>query len=586
MIDKNKELIFSVEKIINSGWQMKIPNFQRAYTWEAYEVDTLINDLYDNAMTGEYFMGTIYLVSGKSNDRYIIDGQQRITTLFLILNSFRLLYPNTFSNDNLSPINKILDTYEGSPEFVELFDLENISDIDKLIRTRGSMNLSAAQIILNQRHIITTIKEKNTNNDPKELYQSVLKNVIFIFLHVDTIKSGHVIFENLNSKGVDLSNFEIIKNGFFSRIEDKNHSPFTSPKYKYWKEIEENIIPTERIDQRTISSVRNIGYSNMDNMFKFYAQCVLRVQSIPKSRYQVASRLIKYIDDNEDYLEDLRVIRNYSRAAKYVFYPKEHVHSYQTSRELNKYIRYLDTIKIKQHVPFSISVMMRVINNSRSITRSDIAVLYNKLVLFHYLFNTISSEIPSKITKMYTGASVKIFANESLKNILPDLYEHMEQNIPNQSTVKEEIKNIVFYFDDKVKALVKNSRKHYKTYDGKYYGANIFELIETFKSGENTTKNIESIEHILNQNVDFCANFTNFKLYSMIPLEEKLNNKCKNGTIAEKLEYYQKSSYYLANEFVNHYKSIKHIDGMNDKNIVSLWKDRFVEIIYKIYESL
>ena len=76
--------------------KLKVPTYQRAYSWEEQHVNDLLDDIQSNFNESEYFLGTIVLTE-KTGFSEIVDGQQRITTVFLIVSAIRDLLKR--SND-------------------------------------------------------------------------------------------------------------------------------------------------------------------------------------------------------------------------------------------------------------------------------------------------------------------------------------------------------------------------------------------------------------------------------------------------------------------------------------------------------
>ncbi|MEH7204527.1 DUF262 domain-containing protein, partial [Bacillus safensis] len=90
-IEVNKQ---SVKQLLETGKVNKfiIPEYQRPYAWSAEQIQTLFDDLVEYTKNGSestYFLGTIVSFQNENNEQEIIDGQQRITSLFLLL---RALY--------------------------------------------------------------------------------------------------------------------------------------------------------------------------------------------------------------------------------------------------------------------------------------------------------------------------------------------------------------------------------------------------------------------------------------------------------------------------------------------------------------
>ena len=78
----------TVRQVLGDSYNFyNIPEYQRPYKWRNKQIEDLIDDIEESMDTGEYFIGSIILV--KKNDVYdVIDGQQRLTTLTLMLAAF------------------------------------------------------------------------------------------------------------------------------------------------------------------------------------------------------------------------------------------------------------------------------------------------------------------------------------------------------------------------------------------------------------------------------------------------------------------------------------------------------------------
>lgn len=84
----------SIQELLHGDRQYQIPDFQRPYVWEEQQAETLVNDLLGAWRTndGDYFLGSIVLVQHPSGDDVdIIDGQQRLTTLCILVSLLRHL---------------------------------------------------------------------------------------------------------------------------------------------------------------------------------------------------------------------------------------------------------------------------------------------------------------------------------------------------------------------------------------------------------------------------------------------------------------------------------------------------------------
>ncbi|WP_239822393.1 DUF262 domain-containing protein [Streptococcus mitis] len=92
-IEVNKQ---TVKELLGSGKNKKfaIPEYQRPYAWTTDQIQTLFDDLVEYTSGEEkdstYFLGTIVAYENDENEQEIIDGQQRITSLFLLLRALIL----------------------------------------------------------------------------------------------------------------------------------------------------------------------------------------------------------------------------------------------------------------------------------------------------------------------------------------------------------------------------------------------------------------------------------------------------------------------------------------------------------------
>ena len=73
----------------------KIPIYQRNYAWEREEIYALIKDVYDSLKKSVYYIGTLVTYKRDENIYEIIDGQQRLTTIYIILKALGI---ENFSN--------------------------------------------------------------------------------------------------------------------------------------------------------------------------------------------------------------------------------------------------------------------------------------------------------------------------------------------------------------------------------------------------------------------------------------------------------------------------------------------------------
>ncbi len=97
-----------------------VPPYQRPFAWEKLQVSQLLDDIYNNLIEEEYFLGTIVLSNKKDNKLEIIDGQQRIATIIIFFSALK-----NFSNDQKA-IEKI------QADYLSEYDIREKDNIPKL----------------------------------------------------------------------------------------------------------------------------------------------------------------------------------------------------------------------------------------------------------------------------------------------------------------------------------------------------------------------------------------------------------------------------------------------------------------------
>lgn len=206
MREENKLLIKDIK-------DSEIPNYQREYKWEISNVEDLLNDInnINNIDKNEHCLHNLTIIENE-NKWEIIDGQQRLTTIFLILRYLGKKYyslsykirQNTedFFNNEINDIIKNLIDNKYKKE-LELFnDIKNKNN-----------NYDKQDIYYICRALFTIYNwfNKNYKDKPIEEFIEKLESVYFYKHEIKTNIKGETIFSNLNSGRVPLTDIELIK---------------------------------------------------------------------------------------------------------------------------------------------------------------------------------------------------------------------------------------------------------------------------------------------------------------------------------------------------------------------------------------
>lgn len=221
-----------------------IPEYQRPYAWTDDQVLTLFEDLVEytnNQNESSYFLGCIVSFSNENKEQEIIDGQQRITTLFLLLRAIhRKLQKMSDSKEKDNFIRQI------EPAIWKIDELTSVADYSSVLIESKVLEVEYNQILenilkigevedkskdrysLNYKLLIKLLDEY-ANNEPLNFYRftnNVLNKTIVLPIKADTQETALTIFSTLNDRGLPLSDADIFKAKIYNKLNEENKEKF------------------------------------------------------------------------------------------------------------------------------------------------------------------------------------------------------------------------------------------------------------------------------------------------------------------------------------------------------------------------
>jgi hypothetical protein len=203
---------------------LDIPFFQRAYVWEESQWERLIEDLETVTRTRTpHFMGSVILKQQQTDTsntvgdvRTLIDGQQRLTTLTILLKVLCLKTEDLLSFDRQFKIAKNAISIQHNRSDIEAYN--SIMNLDALenVEAKENDNISKAY------------KYFKDNLEPSKIdFDAVCDGLIFVGIDLSADEDEQQIFDTINSLGVRLTTAELLKNYFFGRNDIELYE-------KYW----------------------------------------------------------------------------------------------------------------------------------------------------------------------------------------------------------------------------------------------------------------------------------------------------------------------------------------------------------------
>lgn len=217
--DKGLQL-YNIKELLNNKYV--IPIYQRNFAWSEGEIRQLILDIADaSENTDNYYIGTLITYDRGNNLFEIIDGQQRLTTLSILLSLIKNKYKDEYKKyiSKSYSLNLTFDSRKNSTYTLKALYDKDENDIEKYISENQNSITEGYNIC---KKVLTEIlKEKFRNNEAK-FFEYLFNNVkILQVLVLEDTDLNHY-FEIMNSRGEQLEMHEILKARLLDKLENEN----------------------------------------------------------------------------------------------------------------------------------------------------------------------------------------------------------------------------------------------------------------------------------------------------------------------------------------------------------------------------
>ena len=256
-ISVNKQ---SVSELLKTGRTKPfiIPEYQRPYAWTSEQIETLFEDIWEFATTiggldqnGSYFLGSIVSFENENGEQEIIDGQQRITSLFLLL---RAIYTKLIHGDDahtdaaqnfirqIEPAIWRTDNRTGKVDYNNILLTSKVVDnegneILRNILKDGVANPDANDNYSRNYLLFQKLYDDHCTKSPLKIYDfiyALLNQAILLPISADSQDTALTIFSTLNNRGLPLSDADIFKAKIYNNLKDNEKDNFISQ----WKTLE------------------------------------------------------------------------------------------------------------------------------------------------------------------------------------------------------------------------------------------------------------------------------------------------------------------------------------------------------------
>ena len=501
-----------------------IPDYQRPYAWEEGQCQTLWEDIFAFAFPDnnyekfdsneEYFLGSIVTFENENNKKEVIDGQQRLTTLMLLLRAFYAKFGNMQDENSKSTRERIAQCLWKTNEFgkadlnVLKIDSEVATDNDKeefleILRTgvvtKDQKSNYAKNFIFFQQKIDNFLSEFPSYF--AYLPARILGNCILLPIEAESQDTALRIFSTLNDRGLPLSDADIFKAQFYKHYGAKNQKDIFIEK---WKELEE-------ISSRIFKPLYG---TPMDELFTRYMYFVRAKQGIKSSTTEALRKFYekgKYaILKQDETLPNLKILVDFWND----------VYAQNSERFSQNILRKLFILNYAPNGMWTYFLSVYFLHNRNEkelLEESKLEVFLNKIIAFVWGYAFTNPGVNALRTPVYA----------EMINLVTNKDVNFEEHKFEENSLRTAINNFEF----------KNGRP-------------ITRSMLTWRAFNNSNQNIPTlntnfdIEHIFarkrQENDKTLINIKNLEaLGNKALLEDKINIRAADYRFSDKIKYYQ-----------------------------------------------
>ena len=347
-----------------------IPVYQRNYDWKIENCKQLYDDLVKVVRNNRknHFFGSIvstYNPDGDNEEYQIIDGQQRLTTVsLLLLAMYNLIRQGKAvpSDNRLSDRiyeDYLVDKYQPEETRIKLKPIKNDRKAFGKLFDEETEHIGGSNLTTNYNYFYDRIQKEEISID--ELFQAI-RSLEIISIRLDSDDNPQLIFESLNSTGLDLSEGDKIRNYILMGQPSKQQEVYYE---KYWNKIEENTNYQVDLFIRDYLSVKQQATPSLNKIYFTFKS---------------------YLEDGELEIETLLIdLLDYARLYRLLITSKT------GDKRLSSCIYRLNRLETTVTRPFFLEVLR--LNKEGLLSIDDVVEVF--LATENYLFRRTICELPT-----------------------------------------------------------------------------------------------------------------------------------------------------------------------------------------------
>lgn len=459
-----------------------IPVYQRNYDWSEKQCKQLFSDLVQiiTEKRKSHFFGSIvstHAGNGSKSDYLIIDGQQRITTISILFAAMvNLLKTGKIKSENETLAQEIeetflIDKYRKEERKLRLKPVKDDCEaFDKLLYNNASETISGSHVTDNYNFFCNRIENMTVTVD--ELYEAVSRlEIIDIFVEDD--ENPQLIFESLNSTGLDLSEADKIRNFILMRLNSKTQEEFYE---QYWNKIEKCTSLKDKKDYKVSDFIRH-----------YLTLITKRIPNVSDVYFVFKDYVLGKINENEE--ECCKIILQDMLKYAQIYY--KIINSSFSSKKISMILKRLNHIEMTVIYPFFLPFFEQYENGNLS----EDEVIKSLSCIESFVFRRIlcAGYPTNSLNKIFCTLHHDIMKNKTDNNSYSDILIFILENKTGSAAFPPDAEFIQAIKEQNIYRMQKKNREY------------LFERFENGDSVEHTNiyelmdEKTLTIEHIMPQ---------------------------------------------------------------------------------------
>ena len=402
---------YSIEDYLAESKTFLIPRYQRNYAWEKKNIVQLLEDV---SKEEGYYIGNVIVNTSQNDEKEIIDGQQRIISIFLILIALHHVA-------GMNTLEYVLDNGNLKINIEKRIEDSGVSVMSSILDDNIASTMKKYNEVARYKDIASILK-KYEENQLETLRKNLLKAKIVEIKFLNGEKRAHEMFVNLNTKGKPLEEIEIIKSHLFKYlIEGEN-----SDQYKEeWYEMLDDIG-----DKYHGKYLQNISLFKSLTKKKQTAKESLNYLLGEISNEETASSVFGFMagDENASLFRVYSAVKNHDllRLKTYIGHEAE-----ISIDMLDQIWKMYGQVKFEQFDVVMVALLYIPSKEKKNLFSKNYLdiIKFLKLVLLFQIHNTVHRVSPSTYTNRFETAAIELYSNQKkIDAVISDLVNDLKIN--------------------------------------------------------------------------------------------------------------------------------------------------------------